>query len=77
MPGLGLDKSVRLSAFFDIGNVYGIGDDFSFGSLKKSTGISVTWFSPVGPMKISLGYPLNAKPDDRVQHFQFLLGQVF
>jgi outer membrane protein insertion porin family len=77
MPGLGTDKSVRLSAFFDVGNVYGVGENFTFGSLRKSVGVGVTWFSPVGPMKISFGVPLNSQPDDRIQHFQFLLGQIF
>jgi len=77
LPGLGLDRSVRLGAFLDGGNVYGPGDVFAFDTLRFSTGLSVTWFSPVGPMKISLGYPLNSKPDDRVQRFQFVFGNVF
>jgi outer membrane protein insertion porin family len=77
LPGLGQDKSVRLSMFFDAGNVYGPGDNFSFGSMRKSAGFGVTWYSPVGPMKLSLGWPLNEREEDRVQHFQFQLGNTF
>ena len=33
--------------------------------------------SPVGPLKFSYGYPLNAGPHDRIQRFQFQVGTVF
>jgi outer membrane protein assembly factor BamA len=31
----------------------------------------------MGPMRFSYGKPLNAKADDKIQHVQFQLGQVF
>ena len=77
LPGLGLDRSVRLGVFADGGNVFGPGDNFAPTTLRYSSGLSITWFSPVGPMKVSLGYPLNAKPEDRIQRLQFILGNVF
>lgn len=73
-PGLGNDKSARFSVFVDTGMA---DDTFAFSSLRYSSGIGVTWISPLGPMKVSLAKPLNSKPDDREQVFQFLLGQVF
>jgi len=45
--------------------------------LRYSTGIGISWISPVGPLKLSLGYPLNAKSFDRIQRFQFQLGTGF
>ncbi|ARU31030.1 outer membrane protein assembly factor BamA [Sulfuriferula sp. AH1] len=83
MPGMGNDKSVRLSAFFDAGEVAGPGDylgrysNFSFQDLRYSTGLAVNWISPVGPLKFSLAQPLNPQTDDKKQVFQFTLGQVF
>lgn len=83
MPGMGNDKSVRLSAFFDAGEVAGPGDylgrysSFSFQDLRYSTGLAVNWISPVGPLKFSLAQPLNPQTDDKKQVFQFTLGQVF
>ena len=77
MPGLGLDRSVRLGLFVDGGNVFGAGQNFNFSALRYSTGLSVTWYSPVGPMKVSFGYPINSEPGDRIQRFQFLLGNTF
>jgi outer membrane protein insertion porin family len=40
-------------------------------------GAAVTWYSPMGPIKISLAKPINAATDDKKQTFQFQLGNVF
>jgi outer membrane protein insertion porin family len=45
--------------------------------LRYSTGIGISWISPVGPLKLSLAYPINAKLGDYVQRFQFQLGTGF
>jgi outer membrane protein insertion porin family len=76
MPGMNKDRSVRLSAFVDMGAVFGLGLTGS-DSLRYSTGVAVTWVSPVGPLKVSLGVPLNKQPGDNLQLFQFTLGSLF
>ena len=76
-PGLRQDKSIRMSAFFDGGAVFGSGDKVDLSGLRYSTGIGVTWFSPVGPLKFSLAKPLNEKSGDKTQSFQFQLGSSF
>ena len=73
-PGLEKDKSVRLSWFVDAGTV---GEKYDFGQMRYSTGLAFNWYSPVGPMKVSFGHALNAKPEDRLQSIQFTLGNVF
>lgn len=45
--------------------------------LRYSTGLALTWISPVGPIKLSYALPLNKKTGDQVQRFQFQLGTVF
>ncbi len=77
LPGLGQDKSVRLSAFMDAGTVVGANDSFSTNELRFSTGLGVNWVSPVGPLRFSLAKPLNAKTGDKTEAFQFQLGSVF
>jgi outer membrane protein insertion porin family len=77
VPGLKNDKSARLSAFVDAGGVYGVGEKISLGELRYSTGVSLHWVSPVGPLKFSLAKALNSKPDDDTEVFQFQLGSVF
>ncbi len=76
MPGMSKDRSVRLSVFVDAGAVFGLGMTGA-DSLRYSTGVAVTWVSPVGPLKISVAAPLNQQPSDRLQMFQFTLGSLF
>jgi outer membrane protein insertion porin family len=66
--------SVRVSLFYDIGNVFAThdvdfyGDDgltpltykFKFSNLRRSTGLSVEWLAPLGLFRFSYGIPLNA-----------------
>jgi len=77
MPGMGLDKSVRVGAFVDAGQVWGTGEKLNIGDLRYSAGVSLTWSSPVGPLKFSFGSPLNRKLGDKVQRMQFQMGTVF
>lgn len=76
-PGLGKDKSVRMSTFVDGGMVYGQGEKLDVGELRYSAGVAVSWLSPIGPLKFSVGQPLNAKPGDKKEVFQFILGSTF
>ena len=78
-PGTGVDRSLRWFTFLDAGQVFNPqdGQQISLGDLRYSTGLGISWISPVGPLKLSLGYPLNAQPFDRIQRFQFQLGTGF
>lgn len=82
-PGMKKDKSLRLSLFLDGGSVFGDGDiagqysKISFKDMRYSTGLAVSWQSPMGPMKFSIAAPLNSKETDRLERFQFILGSTF
>jgi outer membrane protein insertion porin family len=90
-PILKGDKSVRGSVFFDIGQVSGLIYDLAipeldkkysdfqqqFESYRYSAGVGLAWNSPVGPLKFSYAFPLNEKPGDQIQRFQFQVGSVF
>lgn len=45
--------------------------------LRWSTGLGLTWLSPIGPLDFSLSKALNAKSDDDTEFFQFSIGQTF
>ena len=77
VPGTGNDKSLRIFAFADAGNVWREGEKMDTGSLRASAGIGLSWISPVGPLKLSWGSPLRAQPNDRIQRFQFQIGTAF
>jgi outer membrane protein insertion porin family len=77
VPGAGVDRSMRLSVFLDGGQVFGADEKVSMSNLRYSTGVGFSWNSPMGPLRLSYGQPLNAKPEDKIQHLQFQFGQVF
>lgn len=70
-------QSFRLSAFFDVGNVYGAEEDFDASLLRYSTGLAAIWWTHIGVLSFSLAKPLNAKDDDQTQPFQFSIGTSF
>jgi outer membrane protein insertion porin family len=73
-PGLQKEKSLRLSLFVDGGTV---GEQYRFSEARYSAGVAMSWFSPVGPIKLSFAKALNPKPEDKLQHLQFQLGTFF
>lgn len=79
LPGFKDNHTVRMGAFFDVGSLWG-GDSFNVTPMQEfraSYGLSLTWFSPLGPMKISYALPLFNKPNDILEPFQFMLGTSF
>jgi outer membrane protein insertion porin family len=76
-PGSGADRTLRWFTFVDAGNVFGEGEKLNVSDFRYSAGLGISWVSPIGPLKLSYGAPLNAKPGDRKQNFQFQLGTGF
>lgn len=69
--------SVRVSGFFDAGNVYGPDDSVDLGELRYSTGLSGIWISPFGVVSVSLAAPIGSQSGDDTQAFQFTFGTSF
>ena len=76
-PGSGQDRSLRWFAFMDAGQIYQEGEPIRANQLRASAGLGLSWISPVGPLKLSYAKPLNAKPGDRLERFQFQMGTGF
>jgi outer membrane protein insertion porin family len=76
-PGSGTDRSLRWFTFADAGQIYQEGQRIRLDQLRYSAGIGLSWISPVGPLKLSYAKPLNAKPGDRLERFQFQMGTGF
>ncbi|WP_422565507.1 outer membrane protein assembly factor BamA [Ideonella sp.] len=77
VPGTGNDKSLRLFAFVDAGNVWAEYQTPKFSDIRASAGVGLSWVSPVGPLKMSYGSPLRAFSNDKIQRFQFQIGTAF
>ena len=76
-PGAGNDRTLRLYGFFDIGNVYGADESFNFSDVRMSTGIGVSWISPMGPLRLAFAKPVRTFDGDRIQTVQFQIGTSF
>jgi len=80
-------SSLRLSAFFDVGNVFLQGSPtfdagsnetgFQLDQLRSSVGVSMVWISPIGPLRFSYAKTLNDVPGDDLRAFQFSIGSTF
>lgn len=81
LPGTGYDRTLRVFTFFDGGNVWGssapgISTTGSNG-LRYGYGVGLAWISPIGPLKVSLGFPVQKHNGDQYQKFQFQIGTAF
>jgi outer membrane protein insertion porin family len=59
--------------FFDAGNAFTADEGLPIDDLRYAAGGGVRWLSPMGPLRIELGFPLNPRKDDdkRVLLFSF------
>ncbi|MFM2485856.1 outer membrane protein assembly factor BamA [Celerinatantimonas yamalensis] len=54
-----------------------IGDYSHFGRVRAAAGISLQWWSPIGPVVFALAKPIKKYPGDNTEFFSFNLGQTF
>jgi len=70
-------SSSRFAFFVDVGNVFAYPGEFSWHALRASYGFAATFLTPLGAMKFSYAFPLNAKPGDQTERLQFTLGTYY
>ncbi len=73
-------ETMDFKYFLDIGNVWGV--DYSdaiddSNKIRSSTGITVDWFTPIGPLNFSFAQDISKASTDRTESFQFNLGTTF
>lgn len=70
-------NSIRTSLFFDFGSLYNTyGDDPDTEPVRTSVGTTMQWYSPLGPLVVSFGFPITKSEDDEDEIFQFSIGAV-
>jgi outer membrane protein insertion porin family len=67
----------QLAWFVDAGNVFADADSFESDEIRASTGLSLHWRSPMGPISISYGLPIREKDGDDIERLQFTYGTQF
>jgi outer membrane protein insertion porin family len=77
---------LRGVVFYDMGNVFGDNESFFQSSqrggnlplgLYHSTGLGLRWFSPLGPLRFEVGFPLTRRATDDAYLFEFTIGNFF
>ena len=80
-PGSGNDRTLRMYAFFDAGNVSGpdggLAINADANSLRASVGVGVSWLSPMGPLRMAFAKPIRKFESDKIQGMQFQIGTTF
>lgn len=85
LPFVEDQRQIRSALFVDAGNVFNtncldiseICHDLELDELRYSAGLAITWITGLAPISLIFSYPLNEKPGDEVERFQFELGGVF
>ncbi|HEX4299814.1 MAG TPA: outer membrane protein assembly factor BamA [Gammaproteobacteria bacterium] len=81
LPRFGKDTSgsgsYRVAMFFDIGNAFTGLSQVNLPNLRESWGIAATFLTPLGAMKFSYAFPIDAKPGEQTERFQFTLGAYY
>jgi outer membrane protein insertion porin family len=52
-------------------------DDFSSLRMRTAAGVGIRWFSPLGPIRLELGFNLNPKEGERKSLFDFAIGTQY
>ena len=81
LPGAGNDRTVRLYGFFDVGSIAGpdggLASNATANDLRSSTGVGISWLSPVGPLRLAFSWPIKNYEGDKMQSVQFQIGSSF
>ncbi len=72
-------ENIDLSLFFDAATLREVDYDSSLESskIRSSTGVSVNWFTVIGPLSFSYAIPLSKEDTDQTESFRFRIGTSF
>ena len=87
-PGASRDRTLRWFVFADAGRVDNTQSPKCYYGTERhrakdpcgwkySAGLGLSWDSPLGPLQLSYGRAISAKPGDEKQAFQFQIGTAF
>jgi len=80
LPNMLLElEAVDFNIFIDAGNVWGVdyNDNLENSKIRSSTGLSIDWLTPVGPLNFVIAQPITKASTDVEQSFRFDIGTTF
>lgn len=83
-PFISDEIEVTGRVFGDAGALWDVGDDSLNGvnvnddsSPRFSTGVGMTWMSPLGPLQLDYAWPISSEDYDKEENFRFSVGTRF
>ena len=72
-------ESIDFSIFIDAGNVWAVDYNNSLDNskIRSSTGISIDWLTPIGPLNFVIAQPITSVSTDVKETFRFDIGTTF
>ena len=80
LPEFGANlETIDFQIFFDAANVWGVDYNSSLDKshIRSSAGISVDWYTLIGPLNFSISQPLSKANTDKTETFRFNIGTTF
>lgn len=69
-----VQKQIRLVTFFDMGDVYASDEDIDLSTFKKSAGVGMRLYTPLGLLRFDWGYKLERESGESPGEFHFGIG---
>jgi outer membrane protein insertion porin family len=63
--------------FFDAGQAFDDSNGWLMNGVRTAAGFGIRWFSPLGPIRLELGFNLNPRRDERGSVFDFAMGTQY
>ncbi|WP_457568113.1 outer membrane protein assembly factor BamA [Desulfurobacterium sp.] len=73
--GYDISNNLRFIGFFDIGA--GWWNEVNLATLRKAAGGGIRVMTPIGPIRLDIGYKLDRKPGESASEWHFGLGSYF
>lgn len=74
---LRLTQSFKLAGFFDAGLLDNNINDLSLSQIRESAGFGMRYFTPLGPIRLDLGFILDKQPGEPDTRLHFSFGYFF
>jgi len=73
--GYDITKMLRLIAFVDVGG--GWWDEYDLSDMRKSAGVGLRVMTPMGPIRLDIGWKLDRKSGESASEWHFGMGSYF
>ena len=67
----------QVAVFFDMGNIWDEDNAFDLGDLRLGAGVGLRIVTPIGPMRLDIGYKLDRKTNERRRETHLGIGAAF